>query len=414
MKHLISSTFLIFILSATVFTAYAQTTPVKLGIEVLQERNFDILRGKRVGLICNATSVDSKLNSTIDILHQAPEVNLVALYGPEHGVRGDVHAGDKVNNIRDKKTGIIVHSLYGKTRKPTPQMLQNIDILIYDIQDIGCRSYTFISTMGLAMEAAAEHGIEFLILDRPNPLGGLKIEGDIAEEGCISFVSQFKIPYIYGLTYGELANMLNIEGMLTKRCKLSVVPMQGWTRDMLWQDTKLQWVPTSPHIPSPQTALLYPATGILGELGYISIGVGYTLPFQMIGAPWIDAEQFASALNGRNIEGITFKPIHFKPFYSAYKGENCQGVQIYITDYNKAYISALQFIVIDVLNELYPTKATFKHADSKRFRMFDLVCGTSHIREGLTKTHRWQDIAPYWNKDVESFRQKSSKYHLYK
>ena len=194
--------------------AQAQKIRIKTGIEVLKEQNFKCLEGKRVGLITNPTGVDNKLKSTIDILHEAPNVNLVALYGPEHGVRGDVHAGDHVTDIKDPSTGLPVYSLYGKTRKATPEMLKDIDVLVYDIQDIGCRSFTYISTMGLAMEAAAENGKEFIVLDRPNPVGGLKIEGNLTEDDCISFVSQFKIPYLYGLTCGELALLLNGEKML--------------------------------------------------------------------------------------------------------------------------------------------------------------------------------------------------------
>ena len=224
---------------------------IKTGIEVLKEQNFKCLEGKRVGLITNPTGVDNHLISTIDILHEAPNVNLVALYGPEHGVRGDVHAGDKVDNANDSSTGLPVYSLYGKTRKPTPEMLKDIDVLVYDIQDIGCRSFTYISTMGVAMEAAAENNKEFIVLDRPNPIGGLKIEGNVVEDGYISFVSQFKIPYLYGLTCGELALMLNGEQMLSKPCNLHVVKMKGWKRKMDYVQTGLQWIPSSPHIPHP-------------------------------------------------------------------------------------------------------------------------------------------------------------------
>ena len=203
-KHLV-----LCILCTLCCMAYAQKIKIKTGIEVLKEQNFKCLEGKRVGLITNPTGVDNHMKSTIDILHEAPNVNLVALYGPEHGVRGDVHAGDHVTDIKDASTGLPVYSLYGKTRKATPEMLKDIDVLVYDIQDIGCRSFTYISTMGLAMEAAAENNKEFIVLDRPNPVGGLKIEGNLTEDDCISFVSQFKIPYLYGLTCGELAFMLN-------------------------------------------------------------------------------------------------------------------------------------------------------------------------------------------------------------
>ena len=202
----------------------AQKIRIKTGIEVLKEQNFRCLEGKRVGLITNPTGVDNRMRSTIDILHEAPNVNLVALYGPEHGVRGDVHAGDHVTDIKDATTGLPVYSLYGKTRKATPDMLKDVDVLVYDIQDIGCRSFTYISTMGLAMEAAAENGKEFIVLDRPNPVGGLKIEGNLVEDDCISFVSQFKIPYLYALTCGELALMLNGEKMLKDGNARLIIP----------------------------------------------------------------------------------------------------------------------------------------------------------------------------------------------
>ncbi len=394
----------------------AQKITVKTGIEVLKREQFKCLEGKRVGLITNPTGVDNRMKSTIDILHQAPNVDLVALYGPEHGVRGDVHAGDKVEDMKDAATGLPVYSLYGKTRKPAPEMLKDIDVLVYDIQDIGCRSFTYISTMGLAMEAAAENGKEFVVLDRPNPLGGIKIEGNLTEDDCVSFVSQFKIPYLYGLTAGELALMLNGERMLKdkKQCKLHVVKMKGWKRKMDYRQTGLQWVPSSPHIPHPHSAFFYPVSGILGELQYMSIGVGYTIPFQMFAAAWIEAEKLAKRLNGLNVPGVVFRPIHIKPFYSTGKGEHLQGVQVHITDFKKAPLSEIQFLVMQEAAALYPDRAIFDHADKGRFRMFDLVSGSKQIRERFSKRNRWEDIRDYWYKDVEDFRKLSKKYYLYK
>ena len=394
----------------------AQKITVKTGIEVLKRELFKCLEGKRVGLITNPTGVDNRMKSTIDILHQAPNVDLVALYGPEHGVRGDVHAGDKVEDMKDAATGLPVYSLYGKTRKATPEMLKDIDVLVYDIQDIGCRSFTYISTMGLAMEAAAENGKEFVVLDRPNPLGGIKIEGNLTEDDCVSFVSQFKIPYLYGLTAGELALMLNGERMLKdkKQCKLHVVKMKGWKRKMDYRQTGLQWVPSSPHIPHPHSAFFYPVSGILGELQYMSIGVGYTIPFQMFAAAWIEAEKLAKRLNDLNVPGVVFRPIHIKPFYSTGKGEHLQGVQVHITDFKKAPLSEIQFLVMQEAAALYPDRAIFDHADKGRFRMFDLVSGSKQIRERFSKRNRWEDIRDYWYKDVEDFRKLSKKYYLYK
>ncbi|MGN1239169.1 MAG: exo-beta-N-acetylmuramidase NamZ domain-containing protein [Muribaculaceae bacterium] len=397
--------------------AVAASALVKPGVETLRDNGFKVLEGKRVGLITNPTGVDNNLKSTVDILHEAPNVQLVALYGPEHGVRGDVHAGDKVDNSVDPATGVKVYSLYGKTRKPTKEMLKDIDVLVYDIQDIGCRSFTFISTMGVAMEACAEQGKEFVVLDRPNPLGGFKVEGNLVENGFTSFVSQFPIPYIYGLTPGELAMMLNEEGMLEggKKVKLTVVPMTGWHRYMNYRQTEMPWLLPSPHIPNPDVSDYYPATGILGELYVISIGVGYTLPFQLIGAQWIDAEKFAMKMNALQLPGVIFRAIHYKPFYGTGKGENLQGVHIYITDALDAPLSLIQFYAMQVLAEMYPDHKAFElEGAEKRFGMFDKVCGSDQIRLRFTKNYRVADIIDYWNKDAEAFKAKSAKYYLYR
>jgi len=385
---------------------------VKLGIEVLRDMDFKPLEGKRVGLITNPTGVDSKLKSTIDILHESPKVNLVALYGPEHGVRGDVHAGDKVDDAKDKKTSLPVFSLYGKTRKPTKEMLKGIDVLVYDIQDIGCRSFTYISTMGLAIEAAHENGIEVMVLDRPNPIGGLKVEGCITEDKFISFVSQFKIPYLYGLTCGELANFLVGEKMLPK-CKLTVIPMENWRRDMDYTKTGLQWIPASPHIPHPHSAFFYPVSGIVGELGVISIGVGYTIPFQMFATDSIPAGLLADNLNALNLEGVFFRPMHIKPFYSVGQGKNYQGVQVHIFDYDKAELSDIQFYVMQEMYKINPKMDFFNRCDKSRLSMWDKVSGSDYIRKEFSKGYDYKSIKAYWQKDNDSFKALSKTYWLY-
>lgn len=391
---------------------------VKPGVEVLRDRGFEGLKGKRVGLITNPTGVDNKLKSTVDILHDADGVELVALYAPEHGVRGDVHAGDKVDNFVDPATGVTVYSIYGKNHKPTPEMLKDVDVLIYDIQDNGCRSYTFISTMGLAMEACAELGKEFMVLDRPNPVGGNIVEGNLTEPDCISFVSQFPIPYLYGLTPGELANYLNEEGLLKdgKKVNLTVVPMDGWKRNMEFRETEMPWVLPSPHIPNPEAAIYYPVSGILGELGYMSIGVGYTEPFKLFCSEWTDAEELARRMNALNLPGMMFRPIHIKPFYSVGQGKNLQGIEVFVTDKEVAPLSLTQFYVMQEMADMNPDKATFKegNADPKRFKMFDQVAGSKQIRERFAKNHKVADIIDYWNKDAADFKAKSSKYYLYK
>lgn len=390
------------------------------GVEVLRNGGFAQLKGKRVALVTNPSGVDRNLVSTIDILFSAPEVELVALFGPEHGVRGDVYAGGKVSDSTDPLTGLPVHSLYGANRKPSPEMLKGIDAVVYDIQDVGTRSYTFISTLGLVMEACSELGIEVIVLDRPNPLGGIKIEGCVPEDGFYSFVGQYKIPYIYGLTVGELAMLINEEGLnrgqkgdkAPSKCRLTVVPMQGWRRDMLYSDTGLPWILPSPNIPYPQTALNYPASGISGEISdFINIGIGYTLPFGLFGATWIDANALKAKLDSYNLPGVVFRTITWKPFSGSSAGKQVNGVQFHFTDYEKACVTLLQFYVMQAIVELHPDKNPFK--SGKSTGLFDKVCGTSKVREQFSKRCKVSDIEQLWNKDAESFRQLSAQYHLY-
>lgn len=387
---------------------------VKTGIEILRERNFNILKGKRVGLVTNPTGVDRKLKSTIDILFEAEGVNLTALYGPEHGVRGNYTAGEHVDFYIDETTKLPVYSLYGKTRKPSTEMLKDIDVIVFDIQDIGSRSYTYISTMGLVMEAAAENNKDVVILDRPNPLGGSRIEGNIVEDGYFSFVSQFAIPYVHGLTVGELAKLLNEEGMLQNKvkCNLTVIPMEGWTRDMYFEQTGLPWVLTSPHIPHRYSPFYYAASGILGELrGVLSIGVGYTLPFQTFATEWIKSEELANKMNSYNLDGVIFRPISYKPYYGFGKDKMLNGVEIYITDYKTINLTNAQFYFAQAISELYGRNIIAENEG--RFDMFDKVLGTSKIRELFMQRLKVEDILPYLNKDIDNFRKLSEKYYLY-
>lgn len=388
---------------------------VETGLEVLIKNKFDVLRGKRVGLVTNPTGVDRGLRSTVDILFNAPGVNLVALYGPEHGVRGDFTAGEHVDFEKDPVTGLPVYSLYGKTRKPTPEMLKDIDILVYDIQDIGSRSYTFISTLGLVMEAAAENGKTVVVLDRPNPLGGIRMEGAVTRPGFVSFVSQFAIPYIHGMTVGELASFLNGEKMLAKGavCNLHVVKMSGWSRKMYFEETGLPWVPSSPQVPHGDTPLFYPATGIAGELYAASIGVGYTLPFQTFAAPWINADSLARNLNGLQLPGVIFRPIHYKPYFSTHEGKMVHGVQIHLTDPSAAPLTLLQFYIMQEAHRLWPDKNLFTLCEQSRLSMFDKVCGTDEVRKAFTKSFLVSDIMALWTNDIPGFRAIASKYFLY-
>ncbi len=393
----------------------AQVIP---GIEVLEQNGFEELLGKRVGLVTNPSGVDRQLRSTIDILFEAPQVNLVALYGPEHGVRGDAYAGDHVESTKDPKTGLPVYSLYGPTREPTQKMLEGVDVMVYDIQDVGTRSYTFISTLGLVMRACAKADIEVLVLDRPNPLGGLKVEGPYVEENFHSFVSEFRIPYVYGLTVGELAGLINEEGLnrgqngkeAHLKCKLNVIPMRGWRRWMQYRDTGLPWILPSPNIPSEASALGYPCAGICGEIGHLNIGVGYTIPFQTFAATWIDADKLKERLDSYNIPGTAFRTIHYKPISGSLSGKLVHGVQFFFPDYEKATITLTQFYVMQAVQELFPGHNPFP---LKSTRMLDIVCGTDYVRTTFGKRLKVSDIVDFWNKDTEDFKTVSSKYYLY-
>jgi len=412
-KPLTKSSFLVLIFCLINFIVLSGQV-VETGLEILAGNNFEILKGKRVGLITNPTGVDRNLKSGADILFNAPGVKLAALYGPEHGVRGEFTAGEIIGSEKDQLTGLPVYSLYGSTRKPTKEMLSEIDVLVYDIQDIGSRSYTYISTLGLAMEAAAENNIPFVVLDRPNPLGGRRMEGPLVEPGFISFVSQFPIPYIHGLTVGELAMFLNGEGLLRNgiKCKLEVIKMKGWNRDMTFEMTGLPWIPSSPHIPHAFTPAFYPATGILGELYVASIGVGYTLPFQLVATEWFNADSLCRNLNAIKIPGVIFRPVHYKPYYSVSQGKMVHGVQIHITG-NDVPLTLLQFYILQEAHKLWPGKDVFSLCEKSRLDMFDKVCGTDKIRLEFTRTWSVKSIEGLWMNEIPSFRKRTEKYLMY-
>lgn len=394
---------------------------VKPGIEVLRDMEFAPLKGKRVGLLTNPTGVDRQMRSTVDILYGAEDVNLVALFGPEHGVRGNVYAGGKVCDSKDAATGLPVYSLYGATRKPTRKMLEGLDVVVYDIQDIGVRSYTFISSLGLMMQACAELGIEVMVLDRPNPLGGEKIEGCYVEQPFNSFVSQYRIPYIYGLTVGELAVLINEEGLnrgqLGKdepcKCRLTVIPMENWKRDMLYKDTGLPWVLPSPNMPYSESPIHCASSGICGELyNFMNIGIGYTLPFQTFGAVWLDPLKLIRELESYDLPGVAFRPIYYTPFSGSLAKRSVCGVQFFYTDYLHAHITETQFYVIQAVARLYPDKKAFETATG--VGLFDKVCGTDYIRLHLMEDYDFDKIREYWRKDEEAFRGLSEKYYLYR
>jgi uncharacterized protein YbbC (DUF1343 family) len=400
------------LVAAALFAAVSAQAQVRLGSEVLEENDFRELRGKRIGLITNPSGANRIGRSTVELLRSAQGVRLVALFGPEHGVYGDVPAGAPVAHQKDPRTGLPVHSVYGSTRKPTPAMLQGLDALVYDLQDTGCRSYTFISTMGLAMEACAEAGIEFVVLDRPNPLGGERIEGSLLDVNFRSFVGYWPIPYVYGLTGGELAKMINGESWIAKPCRLTVVPMRGWRRSMVWKDTGLPWVPTSPNVPSGNAALAYPATGLFGEIAGGSgatIGIPFKRPFEVVAATWLDGTKLSRQLNSLGMAGV-----RFDPFRASYRDKVYHGVELTFTNPN---VAPLLPINLHLLEAIRATSGRDLFAETvrsgKNLAMFEKVCGTDATRVALEAGRTVADIVRSWRADESQFRVQRRPYLLY-
>lgn len=362
---------------------------VTVGADTLFENQdyAQLLKGKRIGLLTNHTAINQDRLTTYDLMKKNAskyQYKITALFSPEHGFYGLATAEESVDHSKNSD-GIPIFSLHGETKRPTKAMLSQIDVLVYDIQDIGARSYTYVTTLLYAMEEVTKQQIPILVLDRPNPINGVMIDGPCLEKKWRSFVGYINVPYCHGMTVGELA--LFFKGENLPACDLTVIPMKNWKRTMTFQETGLSWVPTSPHIPEASTVFYYPLTGQLGELQLINIGVGYTLPFKILGAPWIDAERLASALNAKNFEGIHFRPFHFKPFYGRFAKEDCHGVQIIITDPLSYKPVSTQLMMINVLKQLYPenfNKAV--EASASRKEMFCKVNGTEKIYQALRET----------------------------
>lgn len=405
--------------------------PVKLGIDVLVESQFAELQNKKVGLVIHPASVDSSMVSTLDRFLATDKCKVVAIFGPEHGVYGDEYAGVEIPNRKDAITGLPIFSLYGKSRKPAPEMLKGLDALVFDLQDIGSRSYTYISSMKLCLEACADNNVDFYILDRPNPLGGLRIEGPMVEKPFESFVSPFGIPYIHGMTMGELATMFQQINYPAFQ-KLHVIKMTGWQRSYVWEDTHLNWIPTSPHIPHASVCAAYAATGILGELEQISVGVGYPQPFELVGAPWMKAEALSIALNQywKNARdayalavakkpfsfatsspprGLIFQKARFKPFYAIFKEVGCQGVQLIIDPKSCDNLVEFNFKMIEVLD----APKLFSKSSPGAISMFDKVCGTDEPRKWLSEKKDLEALFLKWRQSSNSFEEFRDPFLLY-
>ncbi len=373
---------------------------VELGIDVLEGNDYALLKGKRVGLITNQTGVDSRGVQTRVLLKK--NINLVALYTPEHGLDGTEKAGRYVSSRRDRVTGLIAHSLYGPTRKPTPAMLRGIDTLVFDLQDIGCRSYTYISTMGKCMEAAAENQIDFVVLDRPNPLGGLRVEGPSVESRWISFVGQFPVPYVHGMTCGELAKMINGKGWISGHCSLQVAPMRGWSRDFTWSETGLRWVQTSPNIPRARSPLYYVATGLIGELA-VETGVGGARPFELVAARGVNAGAFTEYMNAQNFRGVSFTP---------YRSGAVGGSSIRIEPDTPANLTAINVHALAEMNRLLRTNLIARSSGGKR-EMFFKCYGSASVASEFARGNGANTIVVSWTENVLRFKRERAPYLLY-
>ncbi len=351
------------------------------GIEILARHYADQLRNKRVGILTNPTGIDRNLRSTIDIIRSLPDVNVIRLFSPEHGIRGSYKAGEKVDEYIDAATGLQIVSLYGKSRKPPTSSIDDLDVVVYDIQDIGSRTYTFISTMTYMMESCEKAGVSFLVLDRPCPMGGDRIGGPMIEDRFLSFIGIHNVPQVYGLTAGEWARLMQAER--TPGIRLAVIPMKGWRRGRLFGDLGFPWVPTSEHIPAWETAFFYAMTGSLGELGNVSNGVGTPTPFELVGAPWVDAAKITAAMNRKALGGVRFRSTSFRPRYGTFDGVLCHGFQIHKTGPSQCDPAKVGLKILEVLSMLYPEKNLFRDTGSGGYRMFQKSVGDSRLLERL-------------------------------
>ncbi len=391
---------------------------ILLGIDVLERRGFDVLSGKKVGLLTHPAGVNRYGISTIDVLMNAPGVKLVSLFGPEHGLYGDEKATEPIEDRIDRRTGLPVYSLYGKYRRPTKEMLEHLDVFVIDLQDIGVRSYTYVSAMRYAMEECFKNNVHVVVLDRPNPLGGRKVDGPVLEQRWMSYVGAFKVPYVHGLTIGELAIMakkipgwMEIDSKIQSEGRLTVVPMHGWRRSMLWSKTGLNWVATSPAIPDLSAVLGYPMTGLGCQLGRFSHGYGTRYPFRLLQYPGKTPEQIAAFLQRLSIPGLGFKILVWKNE----KGEERRGVYITVTDWEKLRPTELSFYLMRQACVWEPNPFTKAHGTNSAV-LFNKHVGSTSWWNALRLQGNRADIASYllkWSREAQEFQDKSKAYWLY-
>lgn len=381
--------------------------PLQFGVDQFCTHPDRYVANHRLGLITNPSGVDSQLVSTIDRLQQTGQ--LVALYGPEHGVRGHVQAGEKVATYRDPKTNLPVYSLYGRTKKPTEEMLAGVDTLVFDLQDAGCRFYTYLYTLLYALQASAKYQIPLIVLDRPNPLGGEIIEGNILDEEFISFVG-YPIPIRYGLTIGEMALYFN--NVFEIHAPLTVVPMTGWRRDNYMLEQDMVWVPPSPNIPKIDTTFVYPGTCFV-EGTNLSEGRGTTLPFEVVGAPFIDAEHLADVLNSLDLPGVRFRPTTFVPTFSKHHGQMCHGVQLHVLDRRTYQTVRTGLCLIETVAQLYKEFAFLTPPKEGQRHFFDLLTGTDQVRTLINNRQPLTSLFVQWEDQQAKFRALSEPFRLY-
>lgn len=382
---------------------------MRLGLDVFLRRHVREFKGERIGLVTNMTGVNRRLIPIIDLFYGHPDIRLTALYGPEHGIRGDAKEGEAVASSTDAYTGLPVFSLYGKYRKPTPQMLEPVDVVVFDLQDIGSRYYTFIYTMAYVMEACGEQGKRFVVLDRPNPIGGTSVEGNVLEPQFRSFVGLYPIPNRHGLTIGELALLYTHEFGIS--CDVTVVQMEGWERDMYFDETGLFWVPPSPNTTGLDMCTLYPGTCLI-EGTNLSEGRGTTRPFEIAGAPFVDGYALAKQFNERRVRGVLARPVSFVPTYQKYKGLRCEGVQLHVEDREKIHAFQVGITLLETVAALYPDQFSFREAERGSARFFDLLAGTQKLRHHILAGSTREFLAEC-EPELEQFKRRVEPYLLY-
>lgn len=408
----------LFVVPLAVSLAFGLTLPVPAaevwpGVEVLVRELPGELKGMRIGIVTNPTGVDRRLNSTIDLVRALPGVEVVRLFAPEHGIRGGFYAGDHVDETKDPISGLPIASLYGDTRRPTPEMLAGLDAILYDIQDIGHRSYTFVSTLTYVMEACEKAGVTVWVLDRPDPMGGNIVGGPMMDDGLRSFIGIHSVPLVYGMTPGEWARMIQVER--TPRLELRVVHMKGWKRGMTYGDLGWPWVPPSQHIPRWESAYFYAMTGTIGELGQVNEGVGTPLPFELIGAPWLDGVGLAAEMNALGLPGVLFRAATFSPRYGMHDGKTCQGIQIHLIDPRRVQPARINMELMAALIRAAPSRNIFRHQKDRidNPTMFMKALGDAKLIETLASGADPRSHRARIETELNAFLERRARYLLY-